>query len=74
MTSQISKKSREKNSKIRSGKATNFTTKNHCPNCHSQDYRRTQRQGFIETLLSIFKIYPFRCKNYLCNRRFFKLG
>jgi hypothetical protein len=74
MTSQISKNSREKNSANRSGKAASFTTKNCCPNCHSTDYRRTQRQGFLERLLALFRVYPFRCRNYLCNLRFFKFG
>ncbi len=73
MTSQISK-SREKTPYNRSRKAANFTTKNHCPKCHAQDYRRTQRQGFLEALLSLLKVYPFRCKNHLCNLRFFKFG
>jgi hypothetical protein len=73
MTSEISK-NHENYSKKRTGKRRSFTLKNHCPNCHAKDYRRTQRKGLLEGLLTILQLYPFRCRNYQCNNRFFKFG
>lgn len=39
-----------------------------CPRCGWRFVRRAQRAGFIERLLSLFNIYPFRCQT--CSWRF----
>jgi hypothetical protein len=73
MNSQISKSKAKDVKKPRSGGEA-FTTKSYCPYCHSNSFRRTQRRGFLEKLLSIVNFLPFRCLNYSCNGRFFKFG
>lgn len=39
-----------------------------CPNCNREFVRRVARVGFIERLLGLFYIYPFKCQ--LCGFRF----
>src|SRR5437016_9704860 len=40
----------------------------HCPKCRKNLVQQSPRHGWIEALLSIFCIYPFRCQ--LCTHRF----
>jgi hypothetical protein len=54
--------------------ASGFAMQRRCPACRNVSIRRTGRQGFIEKLLSIFHLYPFRCTNYECNHRFLRLS
>jgi hypothetical protein len=42
-----------------------------CPYCDSPDIRRAHRKNLIESALSFWGIYPFRCES--CNARFRKL-
>jgi len=43
----------------------------HCPECHSEQIRRSKRRGIIERdLLSVVGIKPFRCVD--CYHRFFR--
>jgi hypothetical protein len=42
-----------------------------CPHCHSYAVRRSHRKNLVESALSFWGIYPFRCEN--CNARFRKL-
>jgi len=39
-----------------------------CPECSTEYVRRVRRESFIQRLLSLFYIYPFRCQ--LCGYRF----
>ena len=39
-----------------------------CPNCAREFVRRVSRDGLLETLLSYFYIYPFKCQ--VCGARF----
>ena len=39
-----------------------------CPNCSRDFVRRVSRSGFVEVLLSLFYVYPFKCQ--LCGERF----
>ena len=39
-----------------------------CPQCSREFVKRVKRQGFIEKLMGVFYIYPFRCQ--LCGYRF----
>jgi RNA polymerase subunit RPABC4/transcription elongation factor Spt4 len=39
-----------------------------CPKCHSESTHRSHRQGVIENLTSLLRIYPYRCDD--CNMRF----
>ncbi len=41
-----------------------------CPNCLEYTAVRSHRRG-IEVLLSIFRIFPYRCE--ICERRFLRL-
>jgi len=40
----------------------------YCPKCRKNLVQQSPRHGWIEALLSIFSIYPFRCQ--LCTHRF----
>jgi hypothetical protein len=43
----------------------------HCPECHSEQLRRSKRRGVIERhLLSIIALKPYRCES--CLHRFFR--
>ena len=45
----------------------NLMSKPVCPKCSSEYVKRTTRVGF-EHLISVFYVYPFRCK--ACRHRF----
>jgi hypothetical protein len=42
-----------------------------CPLCGSAKVRRSCRRGFVDRLLSLLMIYPFRCR--LCTFRFHRM-
>jgi hypothetical protein len=43
----------------------------HCPQCYSEEVRRSKRRGLTERyLLSAIALKPFRCEN--CRNRFFR--
>ena len=39
-----------------------------CPHCGTNHVRRSQRLGALERVLSVARVYPFRCQ--VCSRRF----
>ena len=39
-----------------------------CPECHSDDVRRSRRMNSNETIRTLIGLYPFRCNN--CSERF----
>lgn len=39
-----------------------------CPTCSSMSTHRSHRHGIIENIVSLLKIYPYRCDD--CNNRF----
>ena len=41
-----------------------------CPQCGSQDIRRSSSEGTIPALLRLIGRYPFRCRS--CRKRFFR--
>ena len=45
-----------------------------CPRCGNPDVRRTRRVGFIERLLSLVYVYPFRCARCLHRFRVMRWG
>jgi uncharacterized Zn finger protein len=42
-----------------------------CPNCGESKTHRSHRQGVVEQIVSVFRIYPYRCD--ACGHRFFAL-
>lgn len=45
----------------------------YCPYCHSDDVRRSHRQGILEKSLGrVLSLYPYRCE--ACDGRYFILG
>jgi hypothetical protein len=43
----------------------------HCPNCYSEQIRRSKRRGVIEqTLLTVVALKPYRCLD--CYGRFYR--
>jgi predicted RNA-binding Zn-ribbon protein involved in translation (DUF1610 family) len=44
-----------------------------CPKCGSDEILRSQRRG-LDKLLSIANLYPYRCRNYNCETRFYSFG
>jgi hypothetical protein len=55
-------------------KASAFALQRRCPACKNPSIRRTGRQGWLEKLLSIVNLYPFRCTNFECNHRFMRMS
>jgi hypothetical protein len=55
-------------------KASRFAILRRCPACRNTQIRRTSRQGWVEKLLAVFHLYPFRCTNYECNHRFARIS
>jgi len=45
-----------------------------CPRCGWPEVRRTRRVGFLERLLSMIYIYPFRCGRCLHRYRSMRWG
>lgn len=45
-----------------------------CPKCDSQKVGRAHRVGSLDRLLSIFNIYPYRCRQFPCKFRFYQRG
>lgn len=39
-----------------------------CPTCNSESTHRSHRHGIIENVVSLLRIYPYRCDD--CNKRF----
>jgi len=46
----------------------NLPRSNACPKCRSDATKRAHRQGLRERLLSLFFVYPYRCRK--CGHRF----
>jgi hypothetical protein len=42
-----------------------------CPKCGKEPVRRSKRNGFMEQVLSLAYVYPFRCEQ--CDHRFWAL-
>jgi hypothetical protein len=40
-----------------------------CTNCHGQNVRRSHTSGLLDSLLSIVRYAPFRCR--VCQHRFY---
>lgn len=40
----------------------------YCPICNSENTHRSHRRGIIENVVSMMRIYPYRCDD--CNKRF----
>lgn len=41
-----------------------------CPDCQSDEIRRSKTRGSVESLLAILRIRPYRCEE--CDYRFFR--
>jgi hypothetical protein len=44
-----------------------------CPHCGSDEIVRSRRRG-VDLLLSFANVYPYRCRHYNCERRFYGIG
>jgi hypothetical protein len=53
---------------------TKISIDERCPRCSSKRIRRSHRYRWIENVLHVFRISPFRCTNFRCQRRFLKLS
>ena len=42
-----------------------------CPSCGEKKMRRSHRRGVVEQVVSVFRIFPYRCEK--CGHRFFSL-
>jgi hypothetical protein len=48
-----------------------FYTNSNCPKCGSDEVRRSMRRGWVDKLMDKLGLYPYRCTNYLCGKRFY---
>jgi predicted RNA-binding Zn-ribbon protein involved in translation (DUF1610 family) len=46
----------------------------HCPACGSNEVLRSSRRGLVDRVLSTINLYPYRCRQYDCEKRFFRFG
>jgi ssDNA-binding Zn-finger/Zn-ribbon topoisomerase 1 len=44
-----------------------------CPSCGSDEILRSRRRG-LDHLLALANLYPYRCRHYSCERRFYGFG
>ncbi|MBI1786813.1 MAG: hypothetical protein HYR60_04570 [Acidobacteria bacterium] len=43
-----------------------------CPHCGEHKARASMRRGFLDLLLRLISIHPYRCRG--CRRRFYRFG
>ena len=54
--------------------STAGTTTHKCPKCGTYKIGRAHRADRLDLVLSAVNVYPYRCRQFPCKKRFYRFG